>query len=172
MVLAMRTPRSLLALIALASNAFAEGPGPQAMAPPPAAEEIKRVLDYQENGKARGPALLDVVPCAKVDATKGSPTAYTCIEPIISAIKKGSVVNIWTQWFCPKGGKYEDLSIQALLDGQVRNTVDLSIEGLARTRAWRPFTLAKPGKWQFMRPILHAPGRPHTVPVDARTGRR
>lgn len=149
MVSAMRPPRTLLAVIALASTALAEGPAAAVAAPPPAAEEIKRVLDYQENGKERGPALLDVIPCAKVDSTKGTATSYTCVEPITAAIKKGAVVNVWTQWFCPKGGKYEDLSIQSLLDGQVRNTVDITVEGLARTRTWRPFTVSKAGKWQF-----------------------
>ena len=94
------------------------------------------MLDYQENGKERGPALLDVIPCAKVDSTKGAATSYTCVEPITAAIKKGAVVNVWTQWFCPKGGKYEDLSIQSLLDGQVRNTVDITVEG--RDRAVLP----------------------------------
>lgn len=117
--------------------------------PPPPAEEIKRVLDYQENGKERGPALLDVVPCAKVDTTKTSPTAFTCIAPITGPVKKGTTVNVWTQWFCPKGGKYENITIQAVLDGETRNTTDLTIEGLARTRSWRPFTMNKPGKWQF-----------------------
>lgn len=138
----------------LASSAFAQSAEPAAAsaapaAPPPTAEEIKRVLDYQENGKDRGPALLDLVPCTKVDLTKGSATAFTCIEPITAAVKKGSVVQVWTQWFCPKGGKYEDVSIQAVLDGQVRNTVDITVEGLARTRTWRQFTVSKAGKWQF-----------------------
>jgi len=147
----MHTRLLALAALAVTSSAFAQSAEPAAapVGPPPPAEEIKRVLEYQENGKDRGPALLDVVPCAKVDSTKGSPTSFTCIEPITAPVKKGSVVHVWTQWFCPKGGKYEDVSIQSLVDGQVRNTVDVTIEGLARTRTWRTFTLNKPGKWQL-----------------------
>ncbi len=144
----------VLAVIALASPAgWAQdaGTGAEASAQPaPPADEIKRVLDYQENGKDRGPVLLDLIPCLKVDQTKGSPTQFTCIEPVTGPVKKGALVNAWTQWFCPRGGKYEDISIQSMLDGQPRNTVDITIGcNLARTRTWRAFTLSKPGKWQI-----------------------
>lgn len=115
--------------------------------PPPSSDEIKRVLDYQDNGKDRGPALLDLVACNKVDQAKGSATIFTCLEPITAPVKKGTLVNAWTQWFCPKGGKYEDVAIQWLFEGQVRSTSDLTVEGLARTRTWRAQTLSKAGKW-------------------------
>ncbi len=137
------------AALAVAATAFAQEAAPAApAAPPPPADEIKRVLDYQENGKDRGPALLDIVPCTKVDNTKGSATAFTCVEPITGPVKKGTTVNAWTQWFCPKGGKYEDISFQWVHEGQIRHTTDVTIEGLARTRTWRALTLGKPGKWQ------------------------
>lgn len=140
----------LAAVVSLAASALAqEAAAPAAPAQPPSADEIKRVLDYQDNGKDRGPALLDVIPCTKVDQTKGSPTQFTCIEPITAPVKKGTTVLAWVQFFCPKGGSYEDVSIQYLHEGQVRNTVDVKIEGLARTRTWRGHTLAKAGKWQI-----------------------
>lgn len=134
-----------------ASFAFAQDPAPAAPAapaqPPPPAEEIKRVLDYQDNGKDRGPALLDIVPCNKVDQAKGSPTQFTCIEPITGPVKKGTTVNAWVQFFCPKDGKYEDLKIQWLLGSEVRQTTDITVQGLARTRTWRAHTPPKAGKW-------------------------
>src|SRR6187431_1814439 len=47
---------------ALAQDAGTAAPtGP--VEPPPSADLIKKFLDYQENGKDRGPALLDLVPC-------------------------------------------------------------------------------------------------------------
>ena len=138
--------------LALSTAALAEDPAPAAAAPeaapPPPADEIKRVLDYQENGKDRGPALLDLVPCLKVDSTKNAPTSFTCLEPVKGAVKKGTTVNAWTQWFCPRGGKYEDITFQWLHEGQIRSTTDITVEGLARTRTWRAQTLGKPGKWQ------------------------
>jgi hypothetical protein len=136
-----------VSLAAFADDADAGTPGAEA-APPPPADEIKRVLDYQDNGKDRGPALLDLVACLKVDGTKNAPTSFTCVEPIKGPVKKGTTVNAWTQWFCPRGGKYEDVSFQWVHEGQVRSTTDLTIEGLARTRTWRAQTLNKPGKWQ------------------------
>jgi len=133
--------------IALAQEAATAPAAP--LEPPPPADEIKRVMDYQENGKDRGPALLELVACAKVDNTKGSPTANTCVEPVSGPVKKGTTVFAWTLWFCPRDGKYEDVSIQFLHEGQVRSTVDVTIQGLARTRTWRGYSLTKPGKWEI-----------------------
>jgi hypothetical protein len=130
--------------------AYAEDPPAQAAAAAPAApsaDEINRVLDYQDNGKDSGPVLLKIQPCNKVDTKKGSDTQFTCIEPITGNVKKGSTVNAWLQFFCPKGGKYEDVSLQWLLDGAVRTTTDVTVEGTGRTRTWKASTLSKPGKW-------------------------
>ncbi|MEW5740464.1 MAG: hypothetical protein AB1938_16170 [Myxococcota bacterium] len=144
---------TLSCALVVASLALAQEAAPAAPAtppaPPPPADEIKRVMDYQENGKDRGPALLELTPCTKVDNTKGSPTANTCIEPVTGPVKKGTTVFAWTLWFCPKDGKYEDVSIQFLHEGQVRSTVDVTIQGLARTRTWRGYSLTKPGKWEI-----------------------
>jgi hypothetical protein len=120
-----------------------------APAPPPSADEIKRVLDYQDNGKERGPALLDLVACMHIDTERGSPTAFTCVEPVTAPVKKGTSVMAWTQWFCPKGGKYEDLTVKYLLEGETRTTIDVKVEGFSRTRSWRAYTVTKPGKWQI-----------------------
>ncbi len=136
----------LSAVHALAQDAAATPPAAPP-APAPTADEIKRVLDYQETGKDRGPVLLELVPCLKVDLTRGSPTQYNCIEPITAPIKKGTTVNAWTAFFCPKGGSYDDLSIQFLHENQVRQTADLKVEGFSRTRSFRSHQFSKSGKW-------------------------
>jgi hypothetical protein len=115
----------------------------------PTADEIKRVLDYQESGKEAGPVLLELVPCTKVDITKGSATQYNCLEPVTGPIKKNTTVNAWMSWFCPKGGVYEDLTVQFLHEGQIRQTIDLKIEGFSRTRTFRSHQFGKAGKWQI-----------------------
>jgi len=112
----------------------------------PTAAEIKKVLDYQDNGKDVGPVLLDLVACNKVDQAKG-PTQFHCIEPVSGPVKKNSVVSAWLQFFCPKDGKYEDITVQYLFDGQIRNTYDVSVASLGRTRTWKSSTLGKSGKW-------------------------
>jgi hypothetical protein len=140
----------LLGAAVVSSLALAQDTAPaKPVEPPPPADEIKRVMEYQEHGKDRGPALLEITACAKVDNEKGSATANTCIEPVTGPVKKGTTVFAWTLWFCPRDGKYEDVSIQFLHEGQVRSTVDVTIQGLARTRTWRGYSLTKPGKWEI-----------------------
>jgi len=141
-----------VATLARAQDAGVPDPGtaPAVAAPlepPPDAQMIKKVVDYLENGKDRGPALLDIVPCTKVDSTKGSPTQFQCVEPITKAVPKGTTVFAWLQWMCPRDGKYEDVQIQFLHEGQVRQTVDLPVAGLGRTRGWRGSTFNKIGRW-------------------------
>jgi hypothetical protein len=140
---------ALLGALAASSLVLAQEEAAQPAPPPPPADELKRVLDYLENGKDSGPALLDLVPCTKVDTTKGSETVNTCVEPVTGPVKKGTTIYAWTMWFCPKGGKYEDVMIQFLYEGQVRSTMDITVQGLARTRTWRGSTLSKPGKWEI-----------------------
>ncbi len=115
--------------------------------PPPSAAEIKRVQDYLENGKDRGPALLDLIPCLKVDQTAGSPTRYQCVEPVTGPVPKGTTVFAWMQWYTPKDGKYEDVKLQFFHENEVRQTIDLNVSGYGRTRSFRGQNLLKVGRW-------------------------
>lgn len=142
------------AALSVASFAVAQDAGTAAPAvpaappaPAPSPEVIKQFLDYQERGAASGPVLLDLIPCTKVDNTKGSPTQYQCIEPVKGSVPKGTTVFAWLQWMVPKDGKYEDVQIQFLHEGQVRKTVDNPVAGFGRTRGWRGENFNKVGKW-------------------------
>ena len=115
----------------------------------PTAAEIKRVLDYEQHGKDKGPILIELVACSKVDLTKGSPTYYSCLEPIKGRVKKDTVVSAWMAWLCPKGGAYDDITVQFLHQGQVRRTFDLKLEGLSRTRTFRSHPFTKVGAWEI-----------------------
>jgi hypothetical protein len=115
--------------------------------PPPKADVIREVVDYLENGKDRGPALLDIVPCLKVDNTRGSPTQFQCVDPVKAAVPKNTTVFAWLQWYCPKDGKYEDVQIQFIHEGTVRQTIDVPVSGFGRTRGWRGANFNKVGKW-------------------------
>ena len=77
-----------------AGKPAAEKPA-QPAAPPPPAEEIKRVLDYYYTGKDRGPALVELKACLKVDVAKDSPTKSECVEPVKGPVKKNTVVHAW-----------------------------------------------------------------------------
>ncbi len=143
------------AVLSVASFSFAQDAGVATapatpsgpVVPPPSAASIREVVDYLENGKDRGPALLDLIPCTKVDNTKGSPTQFSCIEPVTKPVAKGTTVFAWLQWYCPKDGKYEDVQIQFLHEGTVRQTIDIPVAGFGRTRGWRGSNLNKVGKW-------------------------
>lgn len=141
------------AVLSLSLTAFAQDAGVAAAPatppePPPPAEEIKRVQDYLENGKDRGPALLDVVPCLKVDQTKGSPTQYQCVEPVTAAVNKGTTVYAWMQWFTPKGGEYDDVRLQFLHEKELIQTIDLTLKGgFGRTRTFRGHNMTRVGRW-------------------------
>jgi hypothetical protein len=114
--------------------------------PPPPAEVIKQVLEYYLNGKDRGPALLEVKPCLKVDSKEG-PTRFECLEPVTGPVKKNTTVHAWTLWYVPEGGNYDDISVQYLHEGVVRSTIDLKLDRPGRSRTWRASNLAKSGKW-------------------------
>jgi hypothetical protein len=136
----------MIAVLLLGSlRAFAQDAG--STEPPPPADEIKRVLDYYYNGKDRGPALVELKACLKVDSAKGSATLNECIEEVKGPVKVNQAVHAWLAWYVPKGGSYEDVSVQFLLNGEVRSTQDIKLEGEGRTRTWRTQAATKKGKW-------------------------
>lgn len=132
----------IAALVALPLSARAE---PAA----PSGDEIKKVVEYYNAGKDAGPVLAEVKACLKVDTTKGSPTFLDCTEPVTGKVKKGAAVNAWTLWLVPKDGKYEDVSVQWLHEGQVRTTNDLALKfSQVGARTYLFTTVNKPGKWE------------------------
>ena len=140
--------RVLMALLVLSSlRAFAQDAG--ASEPPPPADEIKRVLDYYYNGKDRGPALIELKACLKVDGTKGSPTLNECVDEVKGPVKLNANVHGWMAWYVPKGGSYDDVTLQFLFNGEVRQTLDIKLDGEGRTRTWRTQGATKKGKWQI-----------------------
>lgn len=137
---------SLVPALALAQDA---GKPAAPVEPPPSPDAIKLVLDYYYNGKARGPALLDFKACLKIDTAKDSPTKNECAEVATAPVKKNTVVQAWTLWYVPEGGNYDDITIQCLHQGQVRSTVDLTLNAAGRSRSWRSCTMSKSGQWTF-----------------------
>lgn len=134
----------LMSAVALAQDAgTAAAPDTR---PPPPGDEIKRVLDYYYNGKDRGPALVELKACLKVDSGKG-PTQHECIEPVTGNVKKDTTVHGWTMWYLPEGASYDDVVLQFLHNNDVRSTVDVKLSSVGRTRTWRSTTASKKGKW-------------------------
>lgn len=139
-------------LLAIPSLAAAQSPTPAEVAEI-TADEAKRVADYLQKGKERGPVLVEFVACLNVDVKKGSPTLWECLEPVSGPVKKGTVVHGATTWLLPKDGKWEDLAVQYVYEGQPRTTADLTLDGgtwgMIRSRAFKSSALTKSGKWEI-----------------------
>jgi len=115
----------------------------------PAPEQIKAVWDYYQKGQGKGAILADAVLCKTVEQ-KAADTKFECAEPLGESAPKDTLVNVWVAFLVPKGDTVESVVVQALLDGQVRETKDLKLKGETnRTRTWTAFSLKKAGKWEF-----------------------
>jgi hypothetical protein len=142
---------TIVAAFAWGSLGLAQDAGAAAAAapaqPPPPTDEVRRVVDYYYNGKDRGPVLMELKACLKVDSAKDSPTKNECIEEVKGPVKVNTTVHGWTSWYMPKGGLYDDVSVQFAHEGQVRSTVDVKLDTEGRSRTWRSQNVSKKGKW-------------------------
>lgn len=139
-----------LVVVSLAGAARAQEATPPPAGPPPpapSADEIKKVTNYFLKGKDGGPILMDFQLCT--DVAKNEEGKNTCAAELPASAKKGDAVTAFVRFFAPKGGKYEDLKIKFLLDGEVRTTSDFTV-----TDSWTGYTnykkttLSKAGNWE------------------------
>lgn len=125
---------SLLALPALADEV-------------PTAAEVKKVMDFYRQGQGKGPVLIDLVACLKIDRPAPG-KKKDCVEPAGESVKKGTVVNGFTRWFVPEGDTYE-LAFEWLHEGKVVSMSAFNVEGSFAYGTWKAKTLTKPGSWEF-----------------------
>ena len=115
----------------------------------PTSEDVKKVVEYYKNGKDGGPILAEIKPCLKVDTTKGSATIWECIEPVTAKVKKDTTVHAWMNWLVPKDGKYDDLTVQWLFNGEVRSADDMALNSSSYAGPYfKSKTVNKVGKWE------------------------
>jgi hypothetical protein len=115
----------------------------------PAPDQVKAVWDHFYKGQGKGPVLAEAVLCKTVEQ-KAKDTKFDCTEQFGETAQKGDTINVWVAFLVPKDEKIETVTVQAFLDGQVRETKDLTLKGESmRTRTWTAFTLKKAGKWEF-----------------------
>ena len=114
--------------------------------PEPSAKEVKTVLDYYYAGER--PILAEAFLCKTVER-KDKATRHDCIERFGDDAKKGELAYVYMVAMVPRG-KEAPLMVQASHNGVVRSTKDVTLKGTwFRSRAWRAFSLGKPGKWEF-----------------------
>lgn len=114
----------------------------------PTGDQVKSVLDYFYNGQGQPAILADANLCQTIEK-KAKDRKFDCLATYGTTAKKGDTVNVYLTFLVPKGDQAE-LMVQALHNGVVRSTKDVTVKGGGiRTRTWRAFTLKKPGKWEF-----------------------
>jgi hypothetical protein len=116
----------------------------------PTPEQVKEVFDHFWAGQGKGAILADAVLCKNVQQNKKDPKFLECIEPAGEAVSKGDSLHVYVTFLIPNGDKIESVTVQAVHEGQVRETHDLALKGdFIRTRTWTTFKVSKPGKWEF-----------------------
>jgi hypothetical protein len=113
-----------------------------AMAAPPA-KTVKDVVDYFYNGQEEGPILTDAKLCKSIKALE----CETAIDP--KAVALGDVINVWMQFFVPKGAAYDDIIVEYKHEGVPRHLTARKVEGSIRYRVADKFKFDKPGKWSI-----------------------
>jgi hypothetical protein len=113
----------------------------------PTAEEIQRVTAYYLRGAAVGPILLSLQLCAEVG--KNAEGKLECAAELPARVKKGDKITAFVRFFAPRGGKYDDVRVRFLLDGEPRSTSDMTV-----TESWTGYgnykttTASKAGVWE------------------------
>lgn len=148
----LTTTLALVAALAvgLTGAARAEEVAPAGPPPPaPSADEIKKVTDYYLRGKDVGPVLIELVICKKMG--KSADNKSVCEEKHGDTLKKGDPLIAFTRFFVPKGGKYEDLKVKFLLNGEVRSTSDFTLqESWTGYGNYKQTTASKAGSWEIL----------------------
>jgi hypothetical protein len=113
---------------------------PVTMAAPPA-KEIKEVVDYFYSGQKDGPILTDSKLCKSIKDLE-------CEQPLEpNAVQLGDLIQVWMQFFVPKGGVYDDIMVEYKHEGVPRNLNAHKVESSIRYRVVDKYKIDKPGKW-------------------------
>jgi hypothetical protein len=128
---------SVFTLVFLSLTAFYPVSG--LAAPPP--KVVKDVVDYFYTGQEDGPILTDAKLCTSIKALE----CEASVGP--KAVSMGEVLNVWMQFFVPKGASYDDIVVEYKHEGVPRNLKAHTIEGSIRYRVVDKYKLDKPGKW-------------------------
>jgi hypothetical protein len=141
------TPAATTTAAATASGEGAATPTTTAPPPAPSADEIKRVTAYWQRGQAGGPILMDLLLCS--EAGRNAEGRLECLGEVGASLKKNDKLTAFVRFFAPKGGRYDDIKVRFLLNGEVRTTSDLSVtESWVGYANYKTTTVSKAGTWE------------------------
>jgi hypothetical protein len=107
----------------------------------PTAKMIKEVVDYYYTGQKEGPVLTEAKLCQGIKDLECSEISNP------ESITKGETINVWMQFFVPKGGSYDDILVEYKHEGIPYRLTPHKIEGSIRYRLVDKARLDKPGNW-------------------------
>ncbi len=91
--------------------------------------------------------MIDFRLCGAIGKSAGGKNV--CESELGGSATKGDQLNAFIRFFAPKGGKYEDLKVRFLLDGEVRSTSDFTVsESWTGYTNYKRTTMSKGGTWQ------------------------
>lgn len=122
----------------------------------PSPEEVKRVVDYYQNGKDQGVVLADVKLCEAVP-TEGELKNECQGERDPLALTVGEPVTVWMMFMVPSGMDQQDIMLQLNYQGLTRAVEKATVASSLRYRVWRKVTLDRPGEWTAS--IIHDSGQ-------------
>ncbi|MDJ0831822.1 MAG: hypothetical protein QNI92_18355 [Desulfobacterales bacterium] len=109
----------------------------------PEASAAKEVVDYFYNGQEEGPILVDAKLCKTVEKLD----CADVLDP--AAVAKGESVKVWSQFFVPKDGIYDDIFVEYKLEGMPRRLNARKVEGSIRYRLVDTYKPDKVGQWKI-----------------------
>jgi len=107
----------------------------------PTAKMVKEVVDYYYNGQEEGPILTEATLCKGVKNLQ-------CTEMITAdRVTIGETINVWMNFFVPKGASYDDILVEYQHEGIPRRLTPHKIEGSIRYRLVDKNRIDKTGSW-------------------------
>ncbi len=134
----------------------------------PTSDEVRRVMEFYNDGQGQGIVLIDSKVCQEIN--KEGPEKFNCKNEIIEFVKGsdasappevkhktkvGESLFIWMAYMVPKGDE-ENIIVQYNRSGITRRSSNLAVKGSIRYRTWSKFTPRKEGNWEVK--ILHDTG--------------
>lgn len=112
----------------------------------PTADEVARVLDYFNNGKGKGPVLLEMTPCLEIGRPEGE-RKKRCVKPIEGAIPAGTTTYVYLRWVVPRGDAYSDIVVEWLRGGDVDASSEIAVSTSWSYGIWKARALRTAGTW-------------------------
>ncbi len=127
----------------------------------PTADEVRKVLDFYNNGQGQGIVLRDSKICAGIH--KEGTNKYECKDEIIEFIqgsdssappevkhktKVGETILVWMSFMVPQGDE-EKVIVQYSMGGTARRSSKANVKGSIRYRTWTRYIPKSVGTWEI-----------------------